>query len=34
MRNEEFSKNGGFREVQISIFTGSQPLALEPLVIP
>ena len=33
MQNKECSKNGGFREVQISIFTGSQLNTLEPLVI-
>ena len=32
MQNKERSKNRGFREVQISIFTGSQLLTLEPLV--
>ena len=29
MQKQECSKNGGFRKVQISIFTGSQLLTLE-----
>jgi hypothetical protein len=29
MQKQECSKNRGFREVQISIFTGSQLLTLE-----
>ena len=32
MQNKEYSKNRGFREVRISIFTGSQLLTLEHLI--
>ena len=32
MQNKECSKNRGFREVQISIFTGSQVLTLEHII--
>jgi len=30
MWKREYSKNKGFREVQLDVFTGSQPLTLEP----